>query len=51
MTRRDAEKVRAAELQGDVEGLVGFGDAPKEAVTPGGVAEAIATAATINQPL
>ncbi|XP_057519574.1 late embryogenesis abundant protein 47-like [Amaranthus tricolor] len=50
VTLRDAEKVRAAELQGDVEGLIGSHcDAPKETVTPGGVAEAISTAATLNQ--
>lgn len=53
VTARDAEKVRAAELQGDVDGLMGshlLRDAPKESVTPGGVAEALATAAIINQP-
>ncbi|KAL2935697.1 Late embryogenesis abundant protein 47 [Bienertia sinuspersici] len=53
VTMRDADSVRAAELQGDVEGLVGsdiLSDAPKESVYPGGVAEAIATAAVINQP-
>lgn len=53
VTVRDAEKVRAAELQGDVDGISGselLSDAPKESVYPGGVAEAIATAAAINQP-
>ncbi|XP_021762726.1 late embryogenesis abundant protein 47-like [Chenopodium quinoa] len=51
VTVRDAEKVRAAELQGDVDGLESdHTDAPKESVTPGGVAEALATAANINQP-
>lgn len=51
-TMRDAERVKAAELQGDVEGLIGshlLRDAPKESVTPGGVAEAVATAASLNQ--
>ncbi|XP_074316187.1 late embryogenesis abundant protein 3-like [Silene latifolia] len=53
VTQRDAEKVRAAELQGDVEGIIGghlLRDFPKESLTPGGVAEVVATAATLNQP-
>ncbi|KAL9227518.1 hypothetical protein vseg_003199 [Gypsophila vaccaria] len=51
VTKRDAEKVRAAEMQGDVEGLTGGHlrrGVPKEALTPRGVAETIAAAASLN---
>lgn len=54
VTRSDAELVRAAELRGDPEGVVGTDalhhHAIKHSTTPGGVAEAAAAAARINQP-
>jgi len=54
VTRSDAELVRAAELRGDPEGVVGTDElhhrAIKHSTTPGGVAEAVAAAARINQP-
>lgn len=54
VTGSDAELVRAAELRGDPEGMVGTDalhhGAIKHSTTPGGVAEAVAAAARINQP-
>ncbi|KAL9239677.1 hypothetical protein vseg_013978 [Gypsophila vaccaria] len=54
VTKEDAERVKAAELRGDPEGVVGTNvlshRAVKLSTTPGGVAEAVAAAARINQP-
>ncbi|KAK9747751.1 hypothetical protein RND81_02G013100 [Saponaria officinalis] len=54
VTKEDAERVKAAELRGDPEGVTGTDvhrhRAVKLSTTPGGVAEAVAAAAKINQP-
>lgn len=52
-TKRDAEMVKAEELRGDPEGVVGANAlhhrAVKHSTTPGGVAEFVAAAARINE--
>ncbi|XP_010679062.2 late embryogenesis abundant protein 31 [Beta vulgaris subsp. vulgaris] len=49
VTKWDAERVKAAELRGSAEGVIGSHRGVKQSTTPGGVAEAVETAARINQ--
>ncbi|KAL2935696.1 Late embryogenesis abundant protein 32 [Bienertia sinuspersici] len=53
-TKTDAERVKAAELRGGYEGVLGEDElrdhGVRQSTTPGGVAEAVESAARINQP-